>query len=85
MDIYLSSYKCLSREQDFLFILGEVIIDIFLWSPKHGHANIGRSLKTYIQQMFVITGCQLEDLPDAMDDREDRRENVVRIRLINTL
>lgn len=70
MDIYLSSQKCFEREQDLLGILGEVIIDVFLWSLKHGHANIGRSLKTYIQQIFVITGCQLENLPDAVDDRK---------------
>lgn len=85
MDIYISSHKCFEREQDLLFILGEVIIDVFLWSPNHGHASIGRLLKAYIQQMFVIIGCQLEDLPDAMDDREKRRENAVKIHVINTL
>ena len=40
----------------------------------HGHVNIGRPAKTYIHQLCMDTGCSLEDLLRAMDDRERGRE-----------
>ena len=30
----------------------------------------GRPARTYIQQLCADTGCSLENLPGAMDDRE---------------
>ena len=35
-------------------------------------AKTGRPARTYIQQLFADTGCSLEDLPGAMDDRDGR-------------
>ena len=40
-------------------------MDPFTWT-----INTGRLAKTYIQKLCADTGCSLEDLPGAMDDRE---------------
>ena len=34
----------------------------------------GRPARTHIQQLCADTGCKPEDLPGAMDDREEWRE-----------
>ena len=54
----------------------ELISNIILWTPSHGRAKVGRSAKTYIQQL----GYSLEDLPEAMDNRDGWRERVWEIR-----
>ena len=46
----------------------------------HGCARVGRPARTYIQQLCEDTGCNLEDLPEAMNDREKWRETVRDIR-----
>ena len=43
--------------------------DMLLWIPSHGRAKAERPARTYIQQICADTGCSLEDLPGAMDDR----------------
>ena len=58
----------------------ELISDILLWTPSHGRAKTRRPARTYIQQLSADTGCSLEDLPGAMDDREGWRERVKEIR-----
>ena len=62
----------------------ELISDVLLWTPKHGRAKAGRPARTYIQQLCEDTGCCLEDLPEAMNDREKWRERVRDIRATNT-
>ena len=47
----------------------ELISDILLWTPSHRRAKAGWSARTYIQQLCADSGCSLEDLPEAMDDR----------------
>ena len=54
----------------------ELIRDVLLWIPTHGRAKAGRPARTYIQQLCVDTGCCPEDLPRAMNDREEWRERV---------
>ena len=54
----------------------ELISDILLWTPSHERVKAGRQARTYIQQLCADTGCSLEDLPRAMDDRSERRERV---------
>ena len=54
----------------------ELISDVLLWTPSHGRAKAGRPARTYIQQLCTDTGCSLEDLPEAMDNREVWRERV---------
>ena len=51
----------------------EFIRDILLWTSSHGRAKAGRPARTYIQQLCGDTGCSLEDLPEAMDNREGWR------------
>ena len=54
----------------------ELISDILLWTPSHGRAKAGRPARTCIQQLFVDTGYNLEELPGAMDDRDGWLESV---------
>ena len=43
-------------------------------------ANVGQPPKTYIQQLRADTGCCLEDLSGAMNDRDGWRERFRKIR-----
>ena len=58
----------------------ELIRDVLLWTPSHGRAKAGRPARTYIQQLREDTGCCPEDLPRAMNDREEGRESFRDIR-----
>ena len=58
----------------------ELISDVLLWTPIYGRAKAGRPARTYIQQLCENTRCSLEDLPEAMNDREKWRERVRDIR-----
>ena len=59
----------------------ELIRDVLLWTPPtYGCAKVGRPARTYIQQLCEDTGCNPEDLPEAMNDREKWRERVRDIR-----
>ena len=60
----------------------ELISDVLLWKPTHGHANVGRPPKTYIDQLCEDTGCCTEDLSGTMNDREVWREIAMDIRAI---
>ena len=58
----------------------ELIRDVLLWTPTHGRAKAERPARTYIQQLCEDAGCCPEDLPRAMNDREEWRERVRDIR-----
>ena len=58
----------------------KLVSDILLWTPTYGQAKAGRPARTYIQQLWEDTGCNPEDLPEAMNDREKWREMVRDIR-----
>ena len=62
----------------------ELISDVLSWTPTHGRAKAGRPARTYIQQLCEDTGCCLDDLPEAMKDREKWREGVRDIRATST-
>ena len=62
----------------------ELISDVLLWTPAYGQAKAGWPARTYIQQLYEDTGCSPEDLPEAMNDREKRRERVRDIRASST-
>ena len=62
----------------------ELISDVLLWTPTHGRAKAGRLARIYIQQLCEVTGCSPEDLPEAMNDREKRRERARDIRATST-
>ena len=62
----------------------ELVRDVLLWTPTHGRAKAGRPARTYIQQLCEDAGCCPEDLPRAMNDREEWRERVSDIRATST-
>ena len=63
----------------------ELIRDVLLWTPTHGRAKAGRPAWTYIQQLCENTGCCPEDLPRAMNDKEEWRERVRDIRATSAI
>ena len=63
----------------------ELIGDVLLWTPTHGRAKAGRPARTYIQQLCEDTGCCPENLPRAMNDREEWRETVRDIRATSAI
>ena len=67
------------------FCRDELIRDVLLWTPTHGRAEAGRPARTYIQQLSEDTGCCPEDLPRAMNDREEWRERVRDIRATSAI
>ena len=71
---YIYIYIYIWRSKD------EVISDVLLWTPTYGCAKVGRPARTYIQQLCEDTGCNPEDLTEAMNDREKWRERVRDIR-----
>ena len=58
----------------------ELISDILLKTPSHGRAKVGRPVLTNIQQLCTDPECSLNDLPGAIDDRDEWREKVRKIR-----
>ena len=62
----------------------ELISDVLLWTPTYGRAKAGWPAWTYIQQLCEDTGCDPEDLPEAMNYREKWRERVRDIRVCGT-
>ena len=62
----------------------ELISDVLQWTLTYGRAKAGRPARTYIQQLCEDTGCTLEDLPEAMNDREKWWERVNDIRASGT-
>ena len=57
-----------------------VISGILQWTPSHWLAKTRRPARTYIQHLCADIGCSLENLPEAMDVREEWRERVWEIR-----
>ena len=48
----------------------ELISDVLQWTPSHGPA------RTYLQQLCKDTICNLENLPNVMDDRDEWRASI---------
>ena len=62
----------------------KLIIDVLLRTPSHGRAKAGRPALTFVQQLCIDTGCDPEDLPEAMNDKDGWRERVRDIRAAGT-
>ena len=58
----------------------ELVSDVLLWIPAYGQSKAGQPARTYILQLCDDMGCNPEDLPEAMNDRETWRERVRDIR-----
>ena len=52
-----------------------LVYDFLLWNPTHRRASVGRPAVSYLPQFCVDTGCHLEDLLWAMDDRVGWKES----------
>ena len=52
----------------------KLISNVLLWNHSHGWARVGQQARTYLQQLCVDTGCSMEDLPGAMDNRNMARK-----------
>ena len=63
----------------------ELVSDVLLWTPAYGQAKAGQPARTYIQQLCEDTGCNHEDLPEVMNDREKWRERIRDIRAGGTI
>ena len=46
----------------------EIVSDVLLWTPAYGQSKAGRPPRTFIQQLCDDTGCNPEDMPEAMND-----------------
>ena len=44
----------------------ELVSDVLLWTPTYGQSKAGRPARTFIQQLCNDTGCNPEDLPEAI-------------------
>ena len=62
----------------------ELISDVLLWTPTYSRAKAGRSAQTYTQHLYKDTGCNPEDLSEAMNDREKCGKRVRDIRASGT-
>ena len=62
----------------------EIVRDVLLWTPAYGQSKARRPARTYIEQLCDDTGCNPEELPEAMNDRETWRERVRYIRASRT-
>ena len=62
----------------------EIVSDVLLWTPAYVQSKVGRPARTYIQQLCDDTGCNPEDLPEAMNGRGTWRERVRDIRASRT-
>ena len=56
----------------------KLLSNILLWTPSHWCVSVGQPRRTYQQQLCMDTGCSLEDLPEAMDDRDEWWERELR-------
>ena len=51
-------------------IKDKLISKVLLWTTSYGQAKVGQPARTYLQQLSDNTGCSLEDLQGARDDRD---------------
>ena len=58
----------------------ELIRDVLLWTPSHGRRKAGQPARTYIQKLSADMGCSTEDLPEAINNKEEWRDRVRDIR-----
>ena len=54
----------------------ELISDVLLLTPTYGRAKAGRPARTYIQQICEDTGCSPEELPEAINDSNERGSGI---------
>ena len=55
--------------------VGHYLCDILLWTSTHACVSFGQPATTYLHQLCMDTGCNLEDLLRVMDDMDEWRES----------
>jgi len=58
----------------------EIVGDLLLWRPNHGHSKVGKPRMTYIHQLTKDVGIPIEEIKTAMEDRDVWRERVYIVR-----
>ncbi|KAI8502220.1 hypothetical protein Bbelb_198080 [Branchiostoma belcheri] len=58
----------------------ELVSNLLLWAPTHGHSSLGRPHRTYIDQLAEDAGVRAEHLGQLMADRAAWRERVDSVR-----
>ena len=54
----------------------ELVNNLLVWIPKHGCTQVDPPYKTYINQLALDTGMQINILNNAMEDRNVWRQRV---------
>ena len=62
----------------------KLISNVLLWTLSHRCARVVWPAITYLQQLCSDTGCRMEDLLRAIDDRDEWWERVMEIRASGT-
>ena len=58
----------------------EFASNVLLWQPSHGKQDPGRPKRTFIYQLADDTGCNAQELSNAMNNKEDWRKCVLQCR-----
>ena len=58
----------------FLRILS--IYNLLLWQPLHGKRSQGRPPKIYSDQLMEYTGCTLDELKTALNERDEWKQRI---------
>ena len=61
-----------------------LINDALQWTPSQRRLSVGRATRTYLQLLCTEIGCSLENLLEAIDDRDEWRQRVRKIRASST-
>ena len=61
----------------------KLIKDILLWTLIHGLVRVSWPRRIHLRQLCADTGCSLEDLPRARDDRDGGWERIREIRAVS--
>ena len=63
----------------------ELVSDVLLWTPKHGQRSRGRPAKTFVDQMVEDTECEVEELINLIENRNEWKKRVFECRASSTL
>ena len=63
-----------TRHEGGTLLEDKFITCVLLWTPSHGRVGVGGPAGTYLHQLCTDTGCSLQDLLEAKDDRDEWRE-----------
>ena len=62
----------------------ELVSDVLLWTPKNGKRSRVRPAKKFVDQMVEDTECEVEELINLMDNRDEWKKRVLECRASST-